>query len=288
VSSLARLIRARAATERATEILSEPAPPYGTANLPAGGGRIDFHGVTVLGDGEPILDGLDLVVPAGTLVAVVGRSGSGKSALAALVGRLRDPDQGDVLLDGVAVSRLDRRELRRAVSYGFERPVLFGETVADAIAFGESTPSPQEVVAAARAARADDFVRRMPEGYRTRVAEAPMSGGEVQRVGLARTFAHSGRVVVLDDVAASLDTVTEHHISRVLSDALADRTRIVVAHRASTAARADIVVWLDQGRARAVAPHPKLWQDPDYRALFEPDGHSSGAPLAAGVDEGSQ
>src|SRR5204863_2237883 len=97
--------------------------------------------------------------------------------------------------------------------------------------------------------------------YRTRLADAPMSGGERQRVGLARTFAHAGRVVVLDDVAASLDTVTEHHISRVLAGAMADRTRIVIAHRASTAARADFVVWLDEGGIRAVAPHQRLWQD---------------------------
>src|SRR5207248_2365946 len=128
-----------------------------------------------------------------------------------------------------------------------ERPALMGETLGDAIAFGEHTPSAEEVVAAARAARADAFIRRMPRGYGTRLGDAPMSAGEVQRIGLARTFAHAGRVIVLDDVAASLDTVTEHHISQVLTGALADRTRIVVAHRASTAARADFVVWLDRG-----------------------------------------
>jgi ATP-binding cassette subfamily B protein len=287
VSSLSRLIRAGAAAERAAEVLGEPAAPYGTAHLPAGRGRIEFAGVTVRADRGTILEGIDLVVPGGALVAVVGRSGSGKSRLAALAGRLADPDEGEVLLDGVPVTRLERRELRRAVGYGFERPVLFGETLADAIAFGESTPSLQEVVAAARAARADDFIRRMPEGYRTRLADAPMSGGEAQRVGLARTFAHAGRVVVLDDVAASLDTVTEHQISQVLIGAMADRTRIVVAHRASTAARADIVVWLDRRGIRATAPHEQLWLDPDYRALFEPDGHSSGTPHATRVNGGS-
>ena len=125
------------------------------------------------------------------------------------------------------------------------------------------------VVAAARAARADDFIRRLPDAYATPLDEAPMSGGEAQRLGLARTFAHAGRVVVLDDVAASLDTVTEHHIGQVLTGALADRTRLIVAHRASTAARADAVVWLDEGRVRAMAPHAELWEDPEYRALFE-------------------
>jgi ATP-binding cassette subfamily B protein len=218
-----------------------------------------------------MLAGVDLVVPARALIAVVGRSGSGKSLLAALAGRLADPDEGEVLLDGVELSKISRRELRREIGYGFERPVLIGETLADAIACGTEVPTRDAVVAAAGAARADDFIRRMPAGYDTRLADAPMSGGEVQRVGLARTFAHARRVVVLDDVAASLDTITEHHISAVLTGALADRTRIVVAHRASTAARTEAVIWIDEGRIRAYAAHEQLWHDPAYRALFEAD-----------------
>jgi ATP-binding cassette subfamily B protein len=105
-----------------------------------------------------------------------------------------------------------------------------------------------------------------------------MSGGEVQRLSLARTFAHVGRVLILDDVAASLDTVTEYHIAEALSDTLADRTRIIVAHRASTAARADIVIWLDAGRVRAIAPHARLWAEPDYRALFEASTERASPP----------
>ena len=172
---------------------------------------------------------------------------------------------------------LSHAALRRSVSYGFERPVLIGDTLGDAIAFGDRRPTPEQVVAAARAARADEFIRRMPQGYDTPLAEAPMSGGEVQRIGLARTFAAPHRLVVLDDVAASLDAVTEHHISKVLTGALADCTRIVVAHRASTASRADVVIWLDAGTIRAIAPHAELWLEPDYRALFAPDeAHGSG------------
>jgi ATP-binding cassette, subfamily B, bacterial len=180
-----------------------------------------------------------------------------------------DPDEGEVLLDGVPLRKVDRRELRRAVGYGFERPALFGETVADTIAFGRDAPPPDTVVAAARAAQADEFIRRFPQAYGTPLADAPMSGGETQRIGLARTFAHAGRVVVLDDVAASLDTVTEHRISQVLTGALSDRTRLLVAHRASTAARADTVVWLDRGRVHTMARHDELWHDPEYRAIFE-------------------
>ena len=270
-SIVAQLTRARAAAQRLVEILDEEPVRYGSGELAPGRGRIELRGVTVRSGDELVLDRVDLVVPAGALVAVVGRSGSGKSLLAALVGRLVDPDEGEVLLDGVPLREIDRRELRRAVGYGFARPALFGETVADAIAFGADAPSAEQLEEAARAARADGFIRLLPGGYATPLAQAPMSGGETQRVGLARTFAHAGRVVVLDDVAASLDTVTEHHISGVLTGALGDRTRLVVAHRASTVARMDAVIWLDRGDVRAMAPHRELWQNPEYRALFEPD-----------------
>jgi ATP-binding cassette subfamily B protein len=116
--------------------------------------------------------------------------------------------------------------------------------------------------------------------------DAPMSGGEVQRVGLARTFAHARRVVVLDDVAASLDTITEHHISAVLTGALADRTRIVIAHRASTAARTDAVIWIEDGRIRAYAPHEQLWHDVAYRALFEVDEEAVASDAAVTTNGG--
>jgi ATP-binding cassette subfamily B protein len=269
VTGMTRLVRSRAAATRVAEILDQAPLRYGTAPAPQGGGRIEFRGVSVRAGDRAVLADIDLVIPAGGFVAVVGRSGSGKSLLAALAGRLVDPDAGAVLLDGVALPELRRPELRREIGYGFERPILIGETIADAIACGTERPPREELVAAAGAARANDFIRRMPVGYDTPLSDAPMSGGEVQRVGLARTFAHARRVLVLDDVAASLDTVTEHHISAVLSGALADRTRIVIAHRASTAARANTVIWLENGTIRANAAHEQLWHDPDYRALYE-------------------
>ncbi|MGH3947350.1 MAG: ABC transporter ATP-binding protein [Pseudonocardiaceae bacterium] len=281
VTSVSQFVQARAAAGRAADVLGQPAAEYGPEHLPEGPGRVEFRAVTVRNRGLPVLRDLDLVVPGGALVAVVGRSGSGKSLLAALVGRLLDPDEGEVLLDGVPLPHLDRHDLRRAVGYGFERPVLIGDTLADVIALGEHIPSPPELAAAARAACADGFIRRMPQGYQTKLADAPMSGGEVQRIGLARAFAHAGRVLVLDDVAASLDTVTEHHIRQVMTGSLACRTRIVVAHRASTAAHADFVVWLADGGVRSVAPHHELWSEPAYREVFDqglPGGPRAGGP----------
>jgi ATP-binding cassette subfamily B protein len=285
VGFIDRLVRCRAAARRINELLDQAPVRYGQAQLGAGRGQIEFRGVSARRAGRPVLERLDLVLPGGCLAAVVGGSGAGKSLFAALAVRLIDPDEGEVLLDGVPLSQLSRSELRHAVGYGFERPVLIGETLAEAIAFGNRTLSPDEIVVAAQAARADDFIRRMPQGYDTTLADAPMSGGEVQRIGLARTFAVADRLVVLDDVAASLDSVTEHHISKVLTGALADRTRIVVAHRASTASRADLVVWLDGGAIRATAPHAQLWREREYRALFAPDeGREPNALQGAGAN----
>ena len=148
--------------------------------------------------------------------------------------------------------------------YAFERPALFGETPFEAIASAPSQPTREQVLAAARDSRAAAFLARLPGGMQTPLDETPMSGGEVQRLGLARAFAHAGqaRLLILDDATSSLDTVTEMLVSRALTDQMGGRTRLIVAHRATTAARADLVAWLDRGRLRALAPHHELWADP--------------------------
>ncbi|MFD0684699.1 ATP-binding cassette domain-containing protein [Actinomadura fibrosa] len=280
LTQVLRLGRARAGARRAAEVLAVPAPVHGTVDPPPGPGRLEFRGVTAGG----VLADLDLVVPGGLAVAVVGRSGSGKSLLAALAGRLADPDRGEVLLDGTPLPRLRREALRREIGYAFARPALFGATALDAIAFGPDRPPESWLREAARAARADGFVRRLPRGYATPLADAPMSGGELQRMGLARAFAHAGRVLVLDDATSSLDTVTELEISEALVSRFGDRTRLVIAHRAGTAARADLVVWLDGGTVRACGTHRELWRDPGYRAVFGPA--TTPEPAAAdGADE---
>lgn len=271
VGFLNKLTRARAGGRRAAEVLTEPVTRYGDARLPDpadNGGRLEFRGVRVSAAGDAVIDGLDLVVPAGATVAVVGRSGAGKSVLAALAGRLTDPEQGQVLLDGVALPDLSREQLRDSVGFAFERPALVGDTIEEVINFGSRSRTQEKVRRAAATARADTFIERLPQGYQTVLAAAPLSGGEMQRLGLARAFAHPYRVLILDDATSSLDTVTERQVGAVLTTGGRGQTRLIIAHRATTAARTDLVAWLDRGKLRSLRPHTELWRDPDYRALF--------------------
>ncbi|WDT88687.1 ABC transporter ATP-binding protein [Streptomyces sp. SCSIO-PteL053] len=268
-----------AGARRVAEVVDQPVPAPGTRDRPAAGpGTVTLSGVTVRSGTRLVLDAVDLVVPAGTALAVVGRSGAGKSTLAALVGRLREPDAGLVAIDGVPLRELTPRALRAAVGYAFERPALLGTTVAGTIAFARPDASRQEVAAAAGAARADDFIARLPHGYDTPLRDAPLSGGEVQRLGLARALVHDPAVVVLDDALSSLDTATEAQVGSALASAWSGRTRVLIAHRVSTAARADLVAWLEDGRVRALGTHADLWQRGDYRALFATDTAPEGVP----------
>ncbi len=270
ISQLNRLARGRSGAARVTELLSVAAPEQGTEQLPSGPGQVEFSCVAVRAAGASVIEDLDLVIPGGASVALVGGTGAGKSTIAALAGRLIDPTGGEVSLDGVPLTRLAHSELRTAVSYAFDRPALLGRTVRDAIDFGVARPPHERVAAAARAARADSFIGLLPEQYRTPLERAPLSGGELQRLGLARALAHAAnaRVLVLDDATSSLDTVTEMEVSRALTEDHGGRTKIIVTHRAATAARADLVAWLDAGRLQGLAPHRELWANPRYRAVF--------------------
>ncbi|WP_067803508.1 ABC transporter ATP-binding protein [Actinomadura formosensis] len=265
------LLNCQVGAGRINEILTAvPAvrPPAHPVRLPDGPGRLRLRGVTVRLGGRAVLDGLDLDVPPGTTVAVVGTSGTGKSVLMSVIGRLLDPDEGSVELDGVPVTAVPLADLRRAVAYAFERPALLGATVHDTIAYARPDASRAEVRRAARDAAADAFILALPDGYDTPLDRAPLSGGELQRLGLARAALTGARVVLLDDATSSLDTATEMRVTQALQRVLAGRTSLVVARRPATAARAGLVAWLDTGRVRALAPHAELWPDPGYRAVF--------------------
>ncbi|WP_112733551.1 ABC transporter transmembrane domain-containing protein, partial [Micromonospora noduli] len=200
LATLNHLVRSRAGAHRVAELLTQPATLAGERPLPPGGGALRLHGVCVhADDGRPILDGVDLDVPAGATVAVVGASGAGKSTLAAVAGRLYDPDRGEVRLDGVPLRDLDAAALRRAVGYAFDRPVLIGATVHDAIGLAlpvdaaappaDRSPATPAVLRAARMAAVADVIDRLPGGYRTPLVDTPLPGGGTQRPGLAPAFA---------------------------------------------------------------------------------------------------
>jgi ATP-binding cassette subfamily B protein len=269
-----RIGHARANAARVSEVLDDEPPrwadgPERPDRRPTGPGALSFRGVSFRTGDRPILDGVDLDLPAGASIALVGRSCAGKTTLALLAGGLLRPDEGSVLLDGIPLHAFDPEEVHAAVSYAFDRPVLLGGTLRQALTYGRPGISEQAVEDAARLAQAHDFISRLPEGFDTPLAGTAFSGGELQRLGIARAVAHGGRVFVLDDATSSLDTVTEARVTQALTEGLGGRTRLVVAHRATTAARADLVAWLDEGRIRVVAPHAALWRaDPVYRAVF--------------------
>ncbi|TDD46059.1 ABC transporter ATP-binding protein [Kribbella antibiotica] len=262
---IGEIARAKAGVQRAAEVDAIVTVPHGSLTLPVGPGHLTFDHVTVVADGNVLLNDVNLDLPGGLTVAVVGPSGAGKSVLAAVAARLRDPSTGHVSLDGVPLQAVSRHELRYAVGCAFERPQLVGRTIGESIA--PDAISPVRTLAAARATHAHDFVSRLPNGYFTSLRRAPMSGGERQRLGLARAWPAS-RLLVLDDATSSLDTATERQISRTLTEDRNHRTRLIVTHRTATAARADLVIWLDRGQVRAVAPHADLWNDTSYREVF--------------------
>lgn len=263
----------RAHASRVLAVLRSPAAvpePRSQASGAAGPGEVRIEDVSLGGPEREILRRVDLRIAPGTTVALVGKSGVGKTTLAGLIGRLQDPDSGVVRIDGTAVSEVPRDVLSRRVGYAFERPALVGDTVRDVIAMGAAVTD-EAVRTAARQVEANAFIERLPKGYASPLDESPMSGGEHQRLGLARAALRDTPILILDDALSSLDVATEARVLAALRRLGRSRTTVVIAHRASTAAAADLVAWLYKGEVRRLAPHAELWRDADYRAAFMGD-----------------
>ena len=258
----------RSQASRVMELADAPAMKEGSCRAPADTLRrnIQLEDVWVHGEAHDILHGVSLEIPPGATIALVGESGVGKTTLA-LLGRLHDPDRGTVRIDATPVQAWSSKALAERIAYAFESPALLGDTVRDAITLGYDADD-AEVEAAARRVEADAFIRRLPKGYGTCLDETPMSGGERQRLGLARAALRDSPALVLDDALSSLDVATAGRVFAALGSLSQDRTAIIVAHRASTAATADLVAWLVDGRIERVATHADLWDDPAYRAAF--------------------
>jgi ATP-binding cassette subfamily B protein len=271
--------RAAASALRIYEILDEkPAivDRPGARPLSAPRGRVEFRNVTFRYPGvddresPAVLDGFDLVVQPGETVAIVGRTGCGKSTVARLLPRFYDVDGGAVLIDGTDVRDLTLASLRNHVNQVPDEAFLFSDTLHDNIAFGRPDAPRQEVVAAAGVARADGFIGNLEHGYDEVVGERgyTLSGGQRQRISIARTVLANPAVLILDDATSAVDVRTEEGIHHGLGDLLAGRTTIVIAHRLSTISLADRVVLMEDGRIVADGTHAHLLAtEPRYRAI---------------------
>jgi ABC-type multidrug transport system fused ATPase/permease subunit len=256
---------AAAALEKLAGVLEEaPSVPEPVAPValpsPARGG-VTFDGVSFgYRAGRPVLPALDLVIPAGQTVALVGATGAGKTTVARLLARFYDPDAGDVLLDGVPLRSIEEERLRRAVVMVTQESFLFSGTVADNILFGRPGASRVEVEAAARAIGAHEFIERLPDGYDTDVRKrgGRLSAGQRQLVAFARAFLADPAVLILDEATSSLDVPSERLVQRALRTILVDRTALIIAHRLSTVEIADRVLVLDAGRVVEDGPPAEL------------------------------
>ena len=244
---------AAAATEKLSGVLEERptvAPPVDPIALPQAQGELRFDGVTFAYGADTVLHDLDLHVPAGQTVAIVGATGAGKSTIARLVARFWDPTEGQVTLDGVPLHRLAEDDLRRAVVMVTQDNFLFSGSVADNIAVGRPSAGRAEIEAAARAIGADAFIRALPQGYDTDVQAkgARLSAGQRQLLAFARAFLADPAVLILDEATSSLDIPSERLVQRALRTLLADRTAVIIAHRLTTVEIADRVLVVDAGR----------------------------------------
>ena len=255
--------------DREPRVTSPPdAPP-----LPAGPGRVEFERVTLRYDGAgPALTEVDLEVEAGSTVALVGPTGSGKTSLVALIARLYDPSGGTVGVDGADLRTVDVRSLRRAIAFVADDSFLFSASVADNIAYAKPDASRAEIELAARRAQAHEFITRLPDGYETVIGERGMtlSGGQRQRVAIARALVAEPRLLILDDATSSVDAQTEEAIKEGLREAMRGRTTFVVAHRLSTISLADEIVVMDAGRIADRGTHEELLGRSElYREIAE-------------------
>ncbi|TDD75788.1 ABC transporter ATP-binding protein [Actinomadura rubrisoli] len=256
------------------------------------------------GDGPPLFDGLDLEIPSGTKIGLVGRSGGGKTTLTRLVLRLMDVDGGRILVGGQDIARLRQSDLRSLIAYVPQEPAMFHRSVYDNIAFARPGATEAEVLRAARAAHVTEFAEGLPDGFDTLVGErgVKLSGGQRQRVALARAVLRDAPILLLDEATSALDSESELLVQEALWHLMRDRTALVVAHRLSTVVRMDRLVVLDRGSVleqgshrellQAKGPYARLWHHQSGgflsdEASLDAPGHSRRAEPNAVVRRGS-
>ncbi|MFB1489622.1 MULTISPECIES: lipid A export permease/ATP-binding protein MsbA [unclassified Thiocapsa] len=284
----AHLQRGIIAAQSLFELLdAEEERDQGRHTLERAEGRVEYRGVTHVysPDKPPAIRDLDLVIAPGERVALVGRSGSGKSTVASLLPRFYDATAGEILIDGIPISELTLASLRAQISLVSQDVVLFNDSIANNIAYGQAeSPSPETLERVAVNAHALDFIQALPEGFDTRIGDrgVMLSGGQRQRLAIARAMLKDAPILILDEATSALDTESERHIQAALQELMANRTTLMIAHRLSTIENADRILVMDNGQVVEQGAHAELLAQGGYYArLHRLQFHDAGEPPVA-------
>jgi subfamily B ATP-binding cassette protein MsbA len=259
----ANLEQARAASERVFQLLATKSTlpePVDPRPLKAAGADITFENVNFTYGEKPVLSSVNLKVPNGKLVALVGASGSGKTTLTNLLLRFYDPTTGSVRIGGINIRDVTTRDLRNQIAVVTQETILFNDTIRNNIGLGRPGASEADIVAAAKHAHAHDFISEKPEGYNTVIGErgVALSGGQRQRLAIARAILKNAPILILDEATSALDTESERIVQAALEELMIGRTTICIAHRLSTIQRADMIVVMSEGRIVETGTHNEL------------------------------
>jgi ATP-binding cassette, subfamily B, bacterial MsbA len=249
--------------------IADPAAPILVGRLR---GEIAFADVSFAYGDKPALRHVTARIPSGTVCALVGPSGAGKTTFANLVPRFYEAAEGEITIDGISVSAMRLGDLRRNIALVSQEPVLFNDTIYQNLLLGRPGATREEVLAAAASAHADEFIRALPQGYETIVGErgALLSGGQRQRLALARAFLRNAPILILDEATSALDSESEAAVQDALRHLVVGKTVLIIAHRFSTLRDASLILLFDRGTLAAAGDHATLHAENDlYRSLYD-------------------